>query len=393
MGFQTALERRTGRRRGLRNCLGHRVRGKYSNVAEDSDLPNESKLWKAPLCVSHVLGDKVLPFMRCGQEAVFIWDTPLPIAQGDAGGIHSGSGIQSEDILKGDYRQETGAGIGDVNELPVDIGRGIEGKSALPIIGEGIPSSRTTEVLVVVRQSESIGLKHVLIPAVDGVVVVGSGINDSVSGIKGGIDLRIIKAELENDHSGQGIAVSDPANLIVEDAEVFGDKAGTVILIKQCVKELFSRSRDPFAVDGGILIGRYAPVVYISDKVIQTEKIIEPKSIPDAPEPPVKSVLCHHLPTESGIAPELTCFREGIRRDSGYRDPFPVVIQIKEMLICPDIGAVVRAVERDIADQSDAQRTQIPVQVVKLLLKHRLQRGIIRDAGLMLYPQLIKQLN
>ena len=60
------------------------------------------------------------------------------------------------------------------------------------------------------------------------------------------------------------------------------------------------------------------------------------------------------LPTIERIPPELPSRREIIRRNPGYDGGFPCLIKEEQLWVRPDIGAVMRHKNRDIADDLDS---------------------------------------
>ena len=76
--------------------------------------------------------------------------------------------------------------------------------------------------------------------------------------------------------------------------------------------------------------------------------------------PPGKAALFMRLPIVNGIAPKLPRFRKIVGRHARDEGGFQLVIELEKLAVRPNVGAVVRDVKRNIADDLDAE----PVAIV-----------------------------
>ena len=82
---------------------------------------------------------------------------------------------------------------------------------------------------------------------------------------------------------------------------------------------------------------------------------IEPsKSRPQAFDPPSVVLLLKRLPAIHGDTPQLPCFGEIIGRNSRDHRRVSIGIQFEKPGMSPDIGALVRHEQGNIADQPDS---------------------------------------
>ncbi len=121
--------------------------------------------------------------------------------------------------------------------------------------------------------------------------------------------------------------------------------------MEQSFKELFARSGEPGACFGvcrhlwfagsGIDGTVYAPMVYVADKVVESEPLHIVQIGGDALFKELEDLFFSFVPAVDGVTPELTVFTEGIgwhARDSLAQ---ATLIQIKEFRMRPKLCAVV----------------------------------------------------
>src|SRR6185503_9218893 len=98
----------------------------------------------------------------------------------------------------------------------------------------------------------------------------------------------------------------------------------------------------------------------------EADEVIEPGDIEalerdrEPPDPPSIAGLSHLLPAIMGVAPALPRGAEIVGRDPGHHLGLALGIELEERARAPDIGAVVRDEDRDIADEPDPPRGRVP---------------------------------
>ncbi len=111
----------------------------------------------------------------------------------------------------------------------------------------------------------------------------------------------------------------------------------------------------PSAPARGLIIGGHDPSSRQSAKVIDTHHIDELGQPPDPLDPPGKSVALHVRPVEDRISPELTVCREQVRWHTGHHFGAAIGEQSELIWIGPDIGAVERHVNGDVANDAECR--------------------------------------
>ena len=88
--------------------------------------------------------------------------------------------------------------------------------------------------------------------------------------------------------------------------------------------------------------------------MIDPHDVVEAAHVTDSCDPPAVSVLLHLIPVKERIAPELPVRREIIRRAPGDLNRCQVLIELELIRVGPDIDAVSRYIDRNIADNLDS---------------------------------------
>ena len=91
------------------------------------------------------------------------------------------------------------------------------------------------------------------------------------------------------------------------------------------------------------------------------------------------------IPVIERVAPQLSGSAEIIWRHSGYAGRVALRIELEQLLVCPDIGAVECDEDRDITDDLDAFFMSIVAQCDPLLLKDKLDEAIVTDLFFQLF--------
>ena len=132
---------------------------------------------------------------------------------------------------------------------------------------------------------------------------------------------------------------------------------------------------------------------------LETTEVIEPHEIDDfegganAFNPPGVAALLMEFPAIDRIAPQLAGRREVIGRDSGNHRRMPALVELEQVAVGPNIGAVVGHEDRDVADNLDAALVRVGAhrrplmeeqELAELLCLHRVAQppaGIRECAG------------
>src|SRR5262249_38388659 len=88
--------------------------------------------------------------------------------------------------------------------------------------------------------------------------------------------------------------------------------------------------------------------------------------------PPTVATLLHHVPAVNRIPPQLARLAEIIRRDARDQRRRAFVIEVEEMAVGPDVGAVVRDEDRGVADDLDPMFVGVAGEAEPLLEKEEL---------------------
>src|SRR5690625_6252281 len=90
-------------------------------------------------------------------------------------------------------------------------------------------------------------------------------------------------------------------------------------------------------------------------------------------------VLLHHLPAVDRIAPALPGLAEVIRWHSRNKRRVTVLIEVEQLWISPDVGAVMRHVTRQVTENADVALVTIGFEPRPLLMKQKLP-GLLAPA-------------
>src|SRR3984957_9723834 len=115
-------------------------------------------------------------------------------------------------------------------------------------------------------------------PSQRGVVVVGSGIDNSVSYITmGQVVVRppAAKAELQNPHARQIELLPQRIHFARNHAQVFGDQRQLAQLVEQGGEQSRARRLDPLPMDGGLLLDGNGPESLKAAKVVEPDNVVE----------------------------------------------------------------------------------------------------------------------
>ncbi len=113
--------------------------------------------------------------------------------------------------------------------------------------------------------------------------------------------------------------------------------------------------------------------------MIQPDHIHHFKCRAKSIQPPAVTVLGQRVPAINRIAPQLAGLAEIIRRHAGDHRGIALRVQLKILPIGPDVGAVVRDINRQVAHDPDAALARIFAQLSPLLEEDELQKLLRSD--------------
>ena len=123
--------------------------------------------------------------------------------------------------------------------------------------------------------------------------------------------------------------------------------------LAEALEELVAGSLDPLAVDGGLLLGGDGPVGLEAAEVIEADDVVEGERAADAGDPPVEAALAQQAPLVERVAPALAGDGEVVGRDAGDADGVALLVELEELGVGPDVGAVVVDEDGDVAEDAD----------------------------------------
>ena len=118
----------------------------------------------------------------------------------------------------------------------------------------------------------------------------------------------------------------------------------------------------PAALHRGRLSGRDRPVARVADEVIEADGVEQRQRRPEAGDPPGEPGGAHLRPAVERVAPALAGGAEVVGRHAGHQRRLAGVVEIELMAVQPDVGAVVRQEDRQVADEADPARVGVLAQ-------------------------------
>ena len=208
----------------------------------------------------------------------------------------------------------------------------------------------------------------VFIPAADSVVVMGPGIGDAVRlGIEGQAAVGpVLEVELDDLHARQVQGVFEGADVVSDDAQVFGDQAQPADFLVDRPEEVQAGPFFPGAALGCFRIGRYGPVSGKAAEMVDPDFVDEVHHAAEAVGPPLVVVPGHGLVIIEGIAPELAVGTEVVRRDTGDGRRIPRFIEVELFLMRPAVGTVMGDEHGHVAEDGHAVFSGIGPDIVPL---------------------------
>src|ERR1700690_2957082 len=179
--------------------------------------------------------------------------------------------------------------------------------------------------------------------------------------------LRIVsEGELQEAHAGQPELVAQLFDGWSDNAEVLGDDRQSAEGVLQRAEEFFSWTLDPFSVHrGGLAAGNF-PVSFEAAEVVEPDHIEERERSAEAIDPPLVSGRGEHIPAINRISPGLAGGAEVVGRNAGNDGRRAVRVEVKEIGMRPDVGAVMRDVDGNVAHEADAAILTVRLEAIPL---------------------------
>src|SRR5690348_14030732 len=115
------------------------------------------------------------------------------------------------------------------------------------------------------------------------------------------------------------------------------------------MEKRLARPRAPVPFDRGPATRRNLPVGFEATEVVQTDDIHQLQHLPHPLDPPRVARRRQYIPTIDGVAPALAGRAEIVRRNAGDHRRLAVRVELEEVAVYPDVGAVVRHEDREVA--------------------------------------------
>src|SRR5215813_1745649 len=293
---------------------------------------------------------------------------PTPVAAFSGRHVHPGPAAQAQHVL-----QRNDRGVGDraerqPDEIPVDLAavraQILQGQVAL------------TRHFVVAARAQAGAFAGE--PADGGVVVVSAGVDDAVLDVvirlvRVGLRVRA-ESELQDLHSGKIELITQSYHLVSDVAEVFGDDRQVAFVERafDLLEKVGARPFLPPAVDRRSFARRDGPIFFKAAEMIKPEDVHRGERMAESLYPPPIAALLRHVPAVNRITPQLARLAEIIRRDARDQRRKAFIIEVEEMAVGPDVGAVMRDEDRSVADDLDPMFVGVAGEAEPLLEKEEL---------------------
>ena len=167
--------------------------------------------------------------------------------------------------------------------------------------------------------------------------------------------VQIAEAELKHFHAREAQAVAQVLYLRRDDAKILGeDWKIAAERFFDGMEEILARTFDPFAIDGSFFSSRNGPVCLKAAEMVDPQVIGQSQLTADTVDPPFVTGCFVVIPVIERVAPQLSGSTEIIWRYSGYAGRVALRIELEQLLVRPDIGAVECDEDRDITDDLNA---------------------------------------
>ena len=205
---------------------------------------------------------------------------------------------------------------------------------------------------------------------------MGAGVADAVHGIQVGQVVAFfpgVEAEFQNLHTGIAGIQLELTDLGGHVAQILGDEVQLRQGLPDGTEEALAGAGNPLAVPGGFVPGGNGPVAFEATEMVEANHVIHACGSGQSLDPPAVAGIGHLLPVVDGIAPELTVLGESIGGTACHHFGAAVLVQLEQLRLCPDIGAVQRNVNGHVTDDADALIVGVAPQRLPLFVELILQ--------------------
>src|SRR6185503_14652036 len=218
-------------------------------------------------------------------------------------------------------------------------------------------------------------------PFEGGVVVVRARVDERAFGNPGWMVLALgmSDAELEHTHAWQPQGVAERANLVRDVAEILRNDGKAAQGFMERPEQPHARPRFPVPTARIGCARGDGPVGLEAAEVVQAEEIDALEIGPDAPDPPAEAVRLDAVPVVEGRAPALPRLAEVVGRHARHGAGLSGFVELKGLAPRPHVGAVVRDVDRRVAEEPDAPRERLPAHSLPLSLEEELEELLVGD--------------
>ena len=175
------------------------------------------------------------------------------------------------------------------------------------------------------------------------------------------------EGKLQHHHAGELKMIAQTPNLIGNEAQILHHNRQFAQFVPECVKKFIARSMHPAATHSSGGTGWDFPITLKCPKMVNTHHIHLVQRCLNALNPPSETGLFQSIPIVERIAPALAGLTEKIGWNTGDHGWSALMVQLKDLLIGPDINAVGGNKNGNIANNPDPLLVSILSQAGPLL--------------------------
>ena len=199
------------------------------------------------------------------------------------------------------------------------------------------------------------------------------------------------KGELQDAHPRESPAFAQRLDFRGDDTEILRHDGKLAEALGDGGEERVARTLHPCPVDRRRGVARHLPVTLEAAEVVDAHHVEQGEGGAQATDPPLVARGSQRLPVVDGIPPELAGGAEVVGGDAGLHAEAPVLVQLEELAVRPDVGRVVRDVDGEVAHQRDAAIGASLLQGLELAEEVVLLDLEVRDRGGELAPPLVER--
>ena len=200
-----------------------------------------------------------------------------------------------------------------------------------------------------------------------------------------------VKGELQDLHAREAGAAQQAQHARIHLAEVLGDEGQRAEFARGGGKQLHARAAAPAAVLGRRCARVHLVVAVEAAEVVDADDVVKRKGGADAADPPGVALRLVRAPIVHGVAPQLAGRRKVVGRHPRHAAGGAVFVEFEEVRVGPHVGRVRRDVQRQVADDADAQPVDVGAQVRPLAAELVLQKQPKEVLALVLPQKLLQR--